>query len=77
MEISGQKQSISVKDIIGKNPFCLLLNERAINLPSFVIHSMHEVLIKDMTSLKQEDPSTFRKLCGGYVLVLSLVEKTE
>lgn len=52
----------------------LLVCERAINLPAFIVKSMHEVLVSDLKELKKTNNAEFKKICGNYIIGLSDVE---
>lgn len=75
MITSAEKAGKIIKKINEGQNNSLLINERAINLPAFVVQNMHEVLVKDLESLKEEDAETYEKVCSGYVWVSSWVQK--
>ena len=72
---AAEKNGKKLKNIEKIENHSILVNERAVNLPAFVVQNMHEVFVKDMLNLQKEDIDAFKKVCSGYIFVISWVEK--
>lgn len=61
----GLKYLNKITHTLSKTNRCLLVCERAINLPAFVSVSMHQVLAGDLKALRSKNKKDFEQKFGG------------
>lgn len=59
---------------MAKSNTCLLICERAINLPPVIVKSMHEVLANELAQLRTANGQDYGKICATHILGLGEVE---